>query len=70
MLASGGGTDDEYLSRIIKARHVFDATGYSVPPWEVDDLPVDWMDSILSLQIDVPKKAARINKVKHGKPSN
>ena len=68
MLASGGGTDDEYLSRIIKAQHIYHATGKAIYPWEVDDYPSDWLDAILSLQVDVPRKSARINKVKHGKP--
>ena len=70
MLAAGGKTDDYYLACIIKARHVFDATGNAVLPWEVDDIPIDWMDSIISLQVDVPAKMERINKVKRGKPKN
>ena len=65
MLAAGGGTDDEYLTRIIKARHIYEATGKALYPWEVDDMPVDYMDAILCLQIDVPNKAERINKVKN-----
>lgn len=68
MLAAGGKTDDDYLSCIIKARHFYEATGKAVYPWEVDDLPIDWMDAVIALQIDVPAKTERINKVKRGRP--
>jgi hypothetical protein len=67
VLASGGGTDDPYLTRIIKAQYIYKAFGVALYPWQVDDMPDDWMDAILSYSVDVPKKAERINKVKRGK---
>lgn len=65
VLAAGGKTDDYYLTCIIKARHIYDATGKAVFPWEVDDIPIDWMDSVIALQVDVSNKRERINKVKN-----
>jgi hypothetical protein len=63
-LAAGGGTNDPYLSCIIKAQYIRDATGMIIPPWEVDDFPIDWMDAIHVLQVDVPGKRARIHGMK------
>lgn len=65
MLASGGGTNDEYMTRIIKAQHIYKTFGVALYPWQVDDMPIDWMDAILAYTVDTPKKAARINKVKN-----
>jgi hypothetical protein len=52
------------LTCIIKAQHIRDATGLIVPPWEVDTFPVDWMDAIHALQVDLPRKAAKIQQLK------
>ena len=67
MLAAGGGTDDYYLSRIIQAQYIYNTFGAALFPWQVDEMPVDWMDAIMAFVVDVPKKSARINKVKRGK---
>ena len=59
---------------VIKARHIYEATGKAIWPWEVDDMPSDYMDAILVLQVDVPKKRRKIESVqaqaKHGKSRN
>jgi hypothetical protein len=68
VLAAGGGTDDYYLARIIQAQHIKNTFGVGIYPWQVDDMPVDWLDALMAYVIDVPKKSARINKVKRGKP--
>jgi hypothetical protein len=39
----------------------------AIPPWDVGEFPSDWMDAIRAYRIDTPAKAARINRVKHGK---
>ena len=68
MLASGGGTDDPNMSRIIQAQHIYRTFGVGLFPWQVDEMPVDWMDALTAYAVDMPEKAARINKVKRGKP--
>lgn len=67
MLAAGGRTDDPYLTALITVRHIYEQTGMIVEPWNVGEFPSDWMDAIKALRVDVPAKAAKINRVKHGK---
>jgi hypothetical protein len=67
VLAAGGGTDDPYLSRIIQAQYIYNTFGAALFPWQVDDMPADWMEAILAYTVDVPKKRARIDKVKRGR---
>jgi hypothetical protein len=64
VLASGGKTDNEYLIALLHGRHIFNATGMALPPWEVTNFPDDWLQAILALEIDVPRKSEIINRAK------
>jgi len=36
----------------------------ALPPWEVLNYPDDWLQAILALEIDVPRKSEIINRTK------
>jgi hypothetical protein len=55
----GGSTDNPYITAIIRAQRIFQLTGHPVWPWEVDELPDDWLDAMRAYAVDVPAKAAK-----------
>jgi hypothetical protein len=45
LLLNGLETHDNYVARTIIAYRVFKATGHALWPWEVNELPDDWLDA-------------------------
>jgi hypothetical protein len=46
---NGGKTSDPYLVMILQAQKVLMMTGQKLWPWEVGQLPTDWLDAICAL---------------------
>jgi hypothetical protein len=56
ILAAGAPTEDSYMRRVIQANCVYQTTGQAVWPWEVDELPDDWLDAIVEFTQALPEK--------------
>lgn len=55
-LANGLATDDEYMVKVIQANNIYRIFGKSVYPWEIDQLPDDWLDAIMEFAVNLPEK--------------
>lgn len=54
-LAQTGRTHDLYLSQVGQAQMVNRVLGgYAVGPWDVGELPADWMDVFRGLENELP----------------
>lgn len=55
-MARRGSTDDEIISAIFTAQNVNAALGGQyVTPWEVGQLPQDWVDACIALSVKLPE---------------
>ena len=52
----GSYTNDPMLIRVIQANHIHQLLGKSIWPWEVDDLPEDWLEAIETIAVEVPNR--------------
>jgi len=44
------------LAKILRAREINEAFGgLAVMPWEVDDLPEEWLDAVRALMKELPR---------------
>jgi len=63
-LAEGRGTSNPYLAGILMAQRINTAVGYPlVAPWEVEDLPGEWLDAFMALTDRLPAMRAGKQKV-------
>ena len=63
-LAEGRGTSNPYLAGILLAQRINSTVGYPlVAPWEVDQLPGDWLDAFMALSDRLPAMRAGKRKV-------
>lgn len=54
-LADGQGTSEPHLAAIFQARQINQALGGAfVGPWDVDELPDEWLDAFRGLAVDLP----------------
>jgi len=64
----GGKTTDWYLAQLLEhkrlSKYIHDATGIDVALGEINEIPGAWLDAILAIEIDVPRKKAIIDKNK------
>jgi hypothetical protein len=46
--------------RVLRAQKVYQVTGKSLWPWEVDELiPADWLEAILAVVNEIPKRTVK-----------
>jgi hypothetical protein len=58
-VAREGRTNDEHLSNIFRAQKVNEVMGgMALMPWDVGDLPDEWMDVFCGLTDELPKLKA------------
>lgn len=63
-LAEGGGTSEPRLSAIWLARMINSQVGGAVvAPWDVGELPGDWLDALIGMATEVPRMAQGKQKV-------
>lgn len=63
-LARGKGTDEPHLSSILMAQAINRIMGGAlVTPWNLNDLPDDWLDAFSALAYDLPEMRAGQSKV-------
>jgi len=51
----------------LHGRHIQRVTGMVIPPWDVMNFPDDWMQAIMALDMDMPRKIEIINRARKGK---
>ncbi len=54
------------MSRVILSNIIKETTGEVVPPYEVDNYPSDWLETIKAYAITYPRRYRDIQKAKHG----
>lgn len=59
VLAADIPTDEPHLTAILRAQYIHHLTGHAVWPWEVDDLPDEWLDAYQALAVTMPEAAKR-----------
>ena len=65
-LAEGRGTSEPMLVKIWLARTINSQLGGAiVAPWEVDELPGEWLDALTGMATNVPAMAAGKQKVEN-----
>lgn len=53
-LAEGQGTRDSLIARIVTARRINQTVGgLLVAPWELDELPDEWLDAFMGMGSDL-----------------
>ena len=58
-LAEGKGSNNPMLTAIWMARKINQVLGGPfVGPWEIEELPGDWLDAIIGMETTVPRLAA------------
>ncbi len=58
-LAEGGGTSEPHLAAVYLARMINQQLGGAlVGPWDVEDLPEEWLDVFRGLSRDLPAMRA------------
>lgn len=63
-ISRSGSTTDPLISQITLARIINQALGGPfIAPWEVDDLPNDFIDTVLALEMDLPEMRKRLQTV-------
>lgn len=63
-LAQGQGTNDQYLAGVLMARRINEIAGGSiVAPWEVNELPPEWIEAVLGLTDRLPGLQKGMQKV-------
>jgi hypothetical protein len=63
-VAQQGRTTHPQLSRIYLARTFNGLCGAVIAPWEIDDLPDEWLDALLALTDDLPELQSGLQQVK------
>lgn len=54
-LADGQGTSEPHLAAIFQAKMINQVMGGAfVAPWDVDELPDEWLDVFRALAVDLP----------------
>ena len=70
VLASGGKTNDWYLSRILDLRYrrplINDATGYEITISDLDDIPDTWLDAVIAFEITLKEKMNIVSAAQKG----
>jgi len=54
-LSAGRRTSDPLLTAYITAQRINHLTGASIAPWEVAELPEEWVDAARGLAVDLPR---------------
>jgi hypothetical protein len=63
-LAHGEGTEDRFLAGVLMARRINEAAGGTiVAPWEVNELPPEWIEAALALTGRLPELQKGLQKV-------
>jgi hypothetical protein len=64
-LASGGAGATEKINNIHLAKLInFASGGAVIRPWEVDQLPQEWLDTFMMMLIDMPKVKTAAQEIK------
>lgn len=59
-----GAPEDERIHKLAVAKMVNQSLGgIVITPWEVDDLPQDWIDFFISLNTELPRMTERQLKI-------
>ena len=62
--ARSGNTDHPLISRITLSRMINQALGGAfVAPWEVDELPVEFIDAVIAVATELPQIRSNMGKV-------
>jgi hypothetical protein len=60
-IARSGQTNDERLIKIIRAQQINHVVGgAAVMPWEVDELPEEWLDLFTGMVDELPAMTAMV----------
>lgn len=73
ILALGGKTNDVYLMPLLRYKElaplIYNATGVHVTAFDIDEISDEWIDAVLAVEVEVPRKKAIIELAKQGKSS-
>ncbi len=71
VLASGGKTNDWYLTRILDFRYlrplIYDATGYEITIGDLDEIPDSWLDAVIAFEVTLKEKMSLVNAAQKGR---
>ncbi len=63
-MARRGSTNDPILAAIYTAQNVNAALGGQfVTPWDVGQLPQEWVDACIAMSVDLPKMKANMKEM-------